>query len=97
MSTPLVEKELTVTSITVAYELATGEPMFQVFFGEFIPTSNELINRMSPGTPASFPGKRIAVSWLILDLKTEQVPYKVGSKWKLTIKENGSTSLVEVK
>lgn len=95
----IVEKELTVTGIGIVYELATGEPLYQVNFGEFINSTPELAGRltaMSGG--ALFNGKKIAANWLILNIKTDgAIPYKVGSKWKFTVKEDGTTNLVEIK
>ena len=42
-------------------------------------------------------GKQIAFNEISLLFKAEEVPYKVGSKWKLTIYKNGKINLVEAK
>jgi hypothetical protein len=98
MSAPMIEKSLIVTGIGMVYELTTGEPMYQVNFGEYLDSTPELTSRLSAASGTPFNGKKIAANWLLLNIKTTGVvPYKVGSKWKLTVEDNGSTSLVEIK
>jgi hypothetical protein len=91
----LIEKTVIVTQISNTIELATGELIYSVFFGEFIDATPEVLSRFPP-SPVTYPGKKISAMWFMLNLKTDKVPYKVGSKWKLKIQENGVISLVEL-
>ncbi len=96
MSEFLVEKTVVVTQISNTIELATGDLIYSVFFGEFIDTTPEVLSRLPGISPANYPGKKIGAVWFMLNLKTDTVPYKVGSKWKLKIQENGLISLAEL-
>ena len=96
MSEFLVEKTVIVTQIGNTIELATGDLIYSVFFGEFIDATPEVLSRLPP-SPVPYPGKKIGAMWFMLNLKTDKVPYKIGSKWNLKIKENGVISLVELK
>jgi hypothetical protein len=97
VSTPLVEKTLTVLSIAPTTELATGDQISQVTFGQNIDVTNEVISRIPPNARETFFAKTIGVNEFVLFIKSEEVPYRVGSKWKLTIKTNGTIGLVESK
>jgi hypothetical protein len=96
MSEFLVEKTVTVTQISNTIELATGDLMYTVFFGEFIDVTPEVLSRIPGMSPANYPGKKLGAVWFTLNLKTDKVPYKVGSKWTLKIQENGIVSLAEL-
>jgi hypothetical protein len=97
MPEDIIDKILIVTSVTVATNLGTGEPMYQVMFGEYLDTTPEVISRLPPPIRDANWGKKIASNELILFINTPEVPYKAGSKWRLRIRKNGTLNLVEEK
>jgi hypothetical protein len=91
----LFEKILVVTEIRPTLEVATGEAMYQVIFGEYISNTPEVAARLNAPNQASF-AKKFPVIWLAMNVKiTGELPYKVGSKWQFTTTENGTVNLVE--
>jgi len=97
MSEDFTEKILIVTSASTAVELATGDLINQVTFGYYIQNSPEILGRIPANARENFMGKQITFNELSLLFKAEEIPYKVGSKWKLKIHKNGTLSMVEVK
>ena len=98
MSEHVVAKRLIVTNINVITELATGDLIYQVMLGNYIKTTPEIISRIAPQAREPFAAsKSIAVNEMALFIKTDEVPYKVGSKWNLKIQKNGRLNLVEAK
>lgn len=97
MSECIVDKTLVVTGVTVVTELATGDLIYQVVFGEHVKNTPEILSRLPANTRDAYVGNKIAVNEVMMIMKVEEVPYKVGSKWKLKIQEDGNLSLVEVK
>jgi hypothetical protein len=97
MSEDFVEKILIVTSVSLAVELATGESINQVTFGYYVQNTPEILSRIPSSTRENFMGKQIAFNEFSLLFKAKEVPYKVGSKWKLKIHKNGSINVVEAK
>ena len=97
MSEFLIEKDVFVSGISSTIELATGESIYSVSFGEMIDVTPEVLSRLPPVSPPIVYPKKIPALWFVLNMKTDEVPYKVGSKWKLRIQPNGSISLAELK
>ena len=97
MSEFLVEKDVIVSGIGNSVELATGDSMYAVSFSELIDSTPEVLSRLPPVTPPTVYPKKLYALWFVLNLKTDEVPYKVGSKWKLKIQKDGKISLAEIK
>ena len=95
MSDYIVEKTLVVAGITVLTELATGDVLYQIMFVEYIDNTDDVLRRIPPSVRENFLGNKIAANNVIIFLKTEEVPYKVGSKWNLKINQDGTTNLVK--
>lgn len=97
MSECIVDKTLVVTGVSVVTELTTGDLIYQVVFGEYVKNTPEILGRFPANVRDAYVGNKIAVNEVMMIMKVEEVPYKVGSKWKLKIQKNGTLSLVEVK
>jgi hypothetical protein len=97
MSEGILDKSVVVTSVTVATELATGDLTYQVTFGEYVKNTPEIVSRLPANIRDSYLGNKIAINEIVLVIKTEKVPYKIGSKWKLRISKDGTLNLEEVK
>jgi hypothetical protein len=92
------KKTLVVTSITPSSEVSTGDILYAVSFGTYIDATDEIRRRIQPSLVAlQLVGNKIPVSELVLFVKGEQVPYKIGSKWNLSINDDGSLNVVEQK
>lgn len=98
MSEDIVDKVLTVTSISLVTELTTGDFIYQVTFGYHAKITPEMISRLPPNTrePLSA-SKTLAINEVSILIKVDEVPYKVGSKWKMKIHKKGTLNLVEAK
>jgi hypothetical protein len=88
------EKIVTVTQVQLLQEVETGDLMHQVTFGEFVEYTPEIAARVIPQPKGVF-GSQIHVVWMMLNIKTAEFPYKIGSKWKITVTENGTIKMVE--
>lgn len=98
MSENIVDKTLTVTSINTVTELTTGELMYQLTLGYSIRNTPEITNRVPANAREPFlMSKNVVVNEVTLLIKAEEIPYKVGSKWKMKIHKNGTLNLVEEK
>lgn len=97
MSNNTLDKTLIVTSVTLLTEIVSGDFIYQVVFGYYTKNTPEILSRMPAETRGTFMGNQIAINEMSLLIKTDTVPYKVGSKWKLTIRKNGTMNLVEAK
>lgn len=98
MSEHVIARTLTVTNINVITELATGDLIYQVMLGNYIENTPEIISRIAPQAREPFAAsKSIAVTEMTLFIKTDEVPYKVGSRWNMKIQKNGRLNLVEAK
>jgi hypothetical protein len=98
VSEAIVDKVLTVTSVNVVTELATGDLAYQVTFGYYAKNTPELINRIPANIREPFMmSKNIAINEITLLIKVDEVPYKVGSKWKMKISNKGTLNMVEVR
>ena len=90
------EKELIVLGVVPTIELATGDQLFAVTFGEYLNKAQVAPRLTQEQQHAS--GDRVTANWLMVFVKTDKlIPYIVGSKWKLSVSENGTLSLVESK
>jgi len=92
----MVEKELVLCSITPSYDARTGEYIVQLNFGEVVTNTPEIASRL----PQPQPGislvalKEVPVYTLSLLVRLEEAKrYTVGSKWKLTIEDDGKVVL----
>ena len=97
MTENLAEKTLTVTSVNIITELATGELINQVTFGYNIENTGEILGRIPSAMRENFLGKQLVFNELSLLFKAKEVPYKIGSKWKLKLHKNGTINLVKEK
>jgi hypothetical protein len=98
MSEAIIDKVFTVTSVNVVTELATGDLAYQVTLGCYMKSTPEIINRIPANAREPYlTSKNIAINEITLLIKVDEVPYKVGSKWKMKIHKNGTLNIVEVK
>lgn len=98
MAEDIVGKTLEVLIIANATELATGDLIHQVILGEYINNTPEVLSRIPTNMRESYTAKKIGVGEITLFIKKkEEIPYKVGSKWRLKIHKNGTLNLVEAK
>ena len=98
MPEDIIDKTLTVTSVNVVTELATGDFIYQVTFGYYTRNTPEILARIIPNMRDMFSStKNIVINEITLLVKSDEVPYRVGSKWKMKIHKNGSLNLVEAK
>jgi hypothetical protein len=93
----IVEKVLIVTSVSSVTEAATGNYAYQVTFGYYIKNTPEVLSRMviPDNMRAAYNSNYVLINEIVLLLKAEEVPYKVGSKWKMKIHKNGTFNLVK--
>ena len=87
-----VEKVLSVLSITSAPELSTGDQLTVVSLGQFVDKSG-VANRLT--NPEQYPNQIPAVYLAFFYRASTEVPYRVGSKWRMRIEEDGSMSVVK--
>jgi hypothetical protein len=97
MSENIVDKVLIVIGVSVITELATGDFVYQVNFGSYTKNTPEILARIPANQRESFVGKQVAIIEAQFIIKTDEAPYKVGSKWQFKIGKNGNLSLVEAK
>lgn len=87
-----------VAAVSVATQASTGKKIYSVKFAVPTPVDEEL-KKCLPQQPIG--AKHPAVIYydtIIMFFDFDKtVPYKVGSKWELSIKESGELSLKEVK
>lgn len=82
-----MESEVEVISINRATEIMSGNMVYQVTFGSI---GAPIEGLTSPSV------KQVASNKLVLFLETGAVaPYLAGSKWKLSIKDEGELSLTK--
>jgi hypothetical protein len=78
--------EIEVLSITQATDVITGDLVYQVGFGR--------TGKPAKGLPMPPQMTRIASNALIVFMSPEnECPYRAGSKWILSIEEDGTLSL----
>ena len=91
-----MEKEVLVYSVTPSTEVATGDNTYNVFFGDYVNATPEIISTLQLQVGQPLP-KKVGVFWLILNIKSDEVPYRIGSRWRLTVENDGRLTLVEMK
>lgn len=92
----LYTKEVEVIQVTRAVEGHTGDSIFQVQFGAVIEVDEEL-RRFIPTTPYSKPQRFVYPNVITLFVKSgEPLPYKVGSRWVISVQRDGRLSLEKV-
>lgn len=87
----IVQKKVKVISIQPFPRPDTGDNQFQITFGRFAPVPTE--NAEYFKSDNAVPPKTFPVIEFMLFLDKEEIPYKVGESWELTIEVNGSFSL----
>lgn len=93
----MAAKRLEVISVQRAVESATGDSIINVAFGVLHEIDDDL-RRYLPQQPGGMPPKKVGLNTLVLFFKfKDSAPYKVGTRWDLTVKPNGELSLKEVK
>jgi hypothetical protein len=94
----IIDKTLKVTSVNVVTELATGDFIYQVTFGYYTRNTAEILARIPPNMREMLSStKNIIINEITLLVKAVEVPYRVGSEWKIKINKKGSLNLVEAK
>ncbi len=93
MSDKIVEKTLTVIAVSNSVEFSTGDNMYQVGFGHFETVTQEMLDRLPPVLRQFGVGSQAGVNEIVIFLKTNEVPYRVGSQWKVLINKDGSVSI----
>ncbi|EQB65016.1 MAG: hypothetical protein AMDU2_EPLC00013G0008 [Thermoplasmatales archaeon E-plasma] len=82
----IYESEVEVVNVGRVTSAIDGSLIYQVAFGK--------ISKPADGVPIPAGSKEIAASTLIMYFKSEKdAPYKVGTKWNLSVSESGSISL----
>lgn len=93
----LFEKRVEVISVGPAIESTSGEYIYQVTFGQVVEVDDEL-RRAIPAPANSKPAKKIAPTTISIFFDSSKtIPYKVGSKWKVSIADNGTITVRETK
>ncbi|MFH1256489.1 MAG: hypothetical protein V1494_04295 [Candidatus Diapherotrites archaeon] len=89
-------KTVEVMNVSRATEATTGENIYLVQFGELKDATPE-IRKSIPTPPNTMPPKKVFENIMILYFNFGKVaPYKVGSKWRLEIADNGEIKLKEI-
>ncbi|MGA2628368.1 MAG: hypothetical protein ABSF63_15055 [Candidatus Bathyarchaeia archaeon] len=87
------EKEVAVLGIYPTVEMTTGLPIYYVSFGSVVDMTPEIANRIGLSQPLTAKAKPASMMvWFKCD---GEVPYRVGSKWKMTVAEDGQVSLTQ--
>lgn len=96
MPEDIVTKTFSVISINPAIELATGDNINQVVFGEYVDIAPELLNRLPPPVRQKYTSvNKIGVAHVVLFIKATEIPYTIGSKWKITVGSDGNLKIVK--
>ncbi len=96
MSEDIVTKTFSVISVNPAIELATGDNIYQITFGKYAKITQELLNRLPPLQRQMYASaKEIGVTNVVLFIKKPEIPYTIGSKWKITIGSDGTLKIVK--
>lgn len=97
----MTDVTLEVINIASATEIKSGNPIATITFGEYITADQPITNRIAriPSFSPPVVGSKLPVATLVLFYPlTGIVPYKMGSKWKLSINaDNGNISLNEIR
>lgn len=93
----LKDDTLEVLSAGRITDITTGNLIHQVQFGHMVEVDDQM-RKNTPQPLGAVPVRQQASVVLVLMLDFEgPVPYKVGSKWTLSISERGTITLKEVK
>jgi hypothetical protein len=86
-----------VTSVGRAIETTTGDPLFQVTFGNIAQITPEIRQRIQDSGMQVPPGESVGANVVVLFFKFDgPAPYRLGSVWELEVAANGAISLKEV-
>lgn len=89
-----LEKIVEVLAVTRVTEGLTGNPIAQITFGELAEITPELRQFFPIQVGGGRPPKRVGMNQLQLFYWGQgQIPYKVGTKWKLRVSPSGEISL----
>lgn len=89
-------KKVQVTNVSRAVENNTGNSIFLVQFGEEL-TVDEELRKYIAAPLNSKPAKKVFSNIIQVYFNFDDaVPYKVGSEWKIEIKNNGELSIKEI-
>jgi len=82
-------KTLKVIEVRLVQNMVTNEPIYQVVFGEFIPSIPDDDSK----------GKKVVdmpnVVLMVHTKHADKVLYNIGSEWTYTVTETGAINLVE--
>ena len=82
-------KVLEVLTVRQVLEGTTGNPLYRVSFGE-------MVDVPSDGKQRHVRAKKMGLSTLVMFLPYgEALPYRPGSRWKLSLESNGNMTLTE--
>lgn len=95
----IVEKELQLLSINGTTELATGDYIVRLDFGELIENTPDTANRLQASAGSNPIGmKKVPTNTVFIFLTLEHASsFKVGTKWKLMIGQDSKITLESVK
>jgi hypothetical protein len=94
---PIFEQEVEVISIGRIIDVSTGDFIYQIQFGKMFDVKGDgkAIHSPLPGAPPA--NKQVSIVLVLnVDIKGA-APYLVGSRWTISIDDNGKLSLTEVK
>ena len=78
-----------VLQISRSYDLETGKPAYEISFGKSFPV-NEKVRRRLKSAEDGEPPEEVSVNVVTLViLQDGPLPYKAGSRWVLTVSDNG--------
>ena len=90
-----LQKVVEVFAVTRVTEGLTGESIAQVTFGEMAELTPDLRPFFPSQPTGGMPPKRVGANQLVLFYWGHgEVPYKIGSRWKLRVAPNGALSLI---
>lgn len=84
----IMDKEVEVVSVSRATEFATGKDIYSIQFGSVI--------KRNVSVPTTAPPTISVTATIFVDFKDE-CPYKVGSKWILSVSDKGIMSIKPVR
>ncbi len=93
----IFEKEVEVVLVSRATESATGDLIYQVTFGERVNIDGELRKSLQQ-LQNSKPPKEILPTILNVFISSDgPLPYRIGSRWRIEITDNGSITVKEAR
>lgn len=93
----IIDSEVTVTGITPSVDLESGEEVYQINFTKKVQITEkttELLKKSNQVLPLT---GHINVIQVLTYIPTKKIPYQIGSRWKLRIKEDGEISISQIK